>query len=113
TIYLIGLFIIAIGFAGVGLIKETYLFFITSPLLGFGGGIMMTNITAWMLSKTSIKKRVKTSGYFTSAIFLGQFSSPIVFHPLVSFLGVQSFFFTIGISLFVIIVFSLLYIKIK
>lgn len=113
TIYLIGLFIIAIGFAGVGLIKETYLFFITSPLLGFGGGIMMTNITAWMLSKTSIKKRVKTSGYFTSAIFLGQFSSPIVFHPLVSFLGVQSFFFSIGISLFVIIVFSLVYIKIK
>lgn len=113
TIYLIGLFIIAIGFAGVGLIKETYLFFITSPLLGFGGGIMMTNITAWMLSKTSIKKRVKTSGYFTSSIFLGQFSSPIVFHPLVSFLGVQSFFFTIGISLLFIIVSSLVYMKIK
>ena len=113
SIYLIGLFIIAIGFAGVGLVNNTYLFYITSPILGFGGGIMMTNITAWMLSKTSIKKRVKTSGYFTSAIFLGQFSSPIVFHPLVSYLGVQSFFFTIGISLFVIIGFTLVYIKIR
>ena len=111
SIYLIALFIIAIGFAGVGLVNNTYLFFITSPLLGYGGGIMMTNITAWMLSKTSIKKRVKTSGYFTSAIFLGQFSSPIVFHPLVSYLGVQSFFFTIGISLLVIIGFILIYIK--
>ena len=113
TIYLIGLFIIAIGFAGVGLVNNTYLFYITSPILGFGGGIMMTNITAWMLSKTSIKKRVKTSGYFTSAIFLGQFSSPIVFHSLVSSLGVQSFFFTIGITLLLIIGFSLAYIKIK
>jgi MFS family permease len=113
TIYLIGLFIIAIGFAGVGLVDKTYLFFITSPLLGFGGGIMMTNITAWMLSKTSTKKRVKTSGYFTSALFLGQFSSPIAFHPLVSYLGVQSFFFTIGISLLFIIVSSLVYMKIK
>lgn len=101
TIYLIALFIIAIGFAGVGLVNKTYLFFITSPILGFGGGIMMTNITAWMLSKTSIKKRVKTSGYFTSAIFLGQFSSPIVFHPLVAYLGVQSFFLSIGISLLI------------
>ena len=112
TIYLIGLFIIAIGFAGVGLVNNTYLFYITSPILGFGGGIMMTNITAWMLSKTSIKKRVKTSGYFTSAIFFGQFSSPIVFHPLVSYLGVQSFFFTIGIFLFVIISFILVYMKV-
>jgi len=113
TIYLIGLFIIAIGFAGVGLVNNTYLFYITSPILGFGGGIMMTNITAWMLSRTSVKKRVKTSGYFTSAIFLGQFSSPIIFHPLVSNLGVQSFFFTIGISLFVIIGFTLAYMKVK
>lgn len=113
TIYLIGLFIIAIGFAGVGLVNNTYLFYITSPLLGFGGGIMMTNITAWMLSRTSIKKRVKISGYFTSAIFLGQFSSPIVFHPFVSYLGVQNFFFAIGISLLIIVVFSFAYIKIK
>ena len=113
TIYLIALFIIAIGFTGIGLVNNIYLFFITSPILGFGGGIMMTNITAWMLSKTSIKKRVKTSGYFTSAIFLGQFSSPIVFHSLVSSLGVQSFFFTIGISLFLIVILLLLYIKVK
>lgn len=112
NIYLIGLFIIAIGFTGVGIVNHSYLFYITSPILGFGGGIMMTNITAWMLSKTSIKKRVKTSGYFTSAIFLGQFSSPIVFHPLVSYLGVQSFFFTIGIFLFVIISFILVYMKV-
>jgi len=113
TIYLIALFIIAIGFTGIGLVNNIYLFFITSPILGFGGGIMMTNITTWMLSKTSIKKRVKTSGYFTSAIFLGQFSSPIVFHSLVSSLGVQSFFFTIGISLFLIVILLLLYIKVK
>lgn len=113
TIYLIALFIIAIGFTGIGLVNNIYLFFITSPILGFGGGIMMTNITAWMLSKTSIKKRVKTSGYFTSAIFLGQFSSPIVFHSLVSSLGVQSFFFTIGISLFLIVILLLVYIKVK
>lgn len=113
SIYIIGLTIIAIGFTGVGFINHIYFFFLTSPLLGFGGGLMMTNMTAWMLSKTSAKKRVKTSGYFTSALFLGQFSSPIVFHPLVNSLGVQSFFFTIGISLLAIIGSILVYIKNK
>jgi hypothetical protein len=74
---------------------------------------MMTNLTAWMLSKTSAKKRVKTSGYFTSALFLGQFSSPIIFHSFVSTLGVQNFFLVIGISLLIITIFSYLYLKIK
>lgn len=113
SIYLIGLAIIAIGFAGVGFVNHTYYFFLTSPLLGFGGGLMMTNITAWMLSKTNAKKRVKTSGYFTSAIFLGQFSSPIIFHWPVDFLGVQHFFLAIGISLLIIVFSSYVYIKIK
>ena len=113
TIYLIGLGVIGIGFFGVGFVNNTYLFFITSPILGFGGGIMMTNMTAWMLSKTSIKSRVKTSGYFTSALFIGQFSSPIVFHSLVDTIGVQDFFLVIGVSLIVIVISRVTYIKIK
>ena len=113
SIYIIGLAIIGIGFAGVGFINHTYYFFLTSPLLGFGGGLMMTNITAWMLSKTNAKKRVKTSGYFTSALFLGQFSSPLVFHGLVSYYGVQHFFLIIGFSLLIIFILSFIYVITK
>lgn len=103
TIYLIALFIIALGFLGIGIVKNVYLFYCASPILGFGGGIMMTNLTAWMLSRTSIEKRVKSSGYFTSSLFLGQFCSPLIFHSLVTKLGVQTFFLAIGIFLFLII----------
>ena len=104
TIYLIGIFLMAIGFSFVGLINNVHYFFITSPILGFAGGIMMTNVTAWMLSKTSVKKRVKSSGYYTSAIFLGQFLSPVVFHPIIEKLSdIQDFFLVIGIFLFSII----------
>lgn len=103
TIFVIALAIIALGFIGVGIVDSIYLFFFTAPLLGFGGGIMMTNLTAWMLGVTTVKKRVKTSGYFTSALFWGQFASPLVFHGLVSSLGVQDFFLAIGVSLFVIV----------
>ncbi|MBP7769926.1 MAG: MFS transporter [Aliarcobacter sp.] len=99
-IYLLGIILIALGFSIVGIINHIYLFFISSSILGFAGGIMMPNVTAWMLSKTSHEKRVKSSGYFTSAIFLGQFLSPIVFHPFLDFLEIQDFFLFIGISLF-------------
>lgn len=102
TIYLIGLVLIALGFTTVGFIHNIYFFFLTSPILGFAGGIMMTNVTAWMLSKTNLKKRVKSSGYFTSSLFLGQFLSPIIFHPLVENFEIQNFFLVIGLSLFTI-----------
>ena len=101
SIYLIGITLIALGFSIVGVINHIYFFFISSPILGFAGGLMMTNVTAWMLSKTSHEKRVKSSGYFTSAIFLGQFLSPIVFHPFLDFLEIQDFFWFIGLSLFI------------
>jgi MFS family permease len=113
AIYLIGITLIALGFSLVGIINHIYFFFITSPILGFAGGLMMTNVTAWMLSKTSHKKRVKSSGYFTSAIFLGQFLSPIVFHPFLDFLEIQDFFLFIGLSLFLISFIAFVILKYK
>lgn len=113
AIYLIGITLMALGFSLVGIINHIYFFFITSPILGFAGGIMMTNATAWMLSKTSHEKRVKSSGYFTSAIFLGQFLSPIVFHPFLDFLEIQDFFLFIGLSLFFVSFIAFIVLKFK
>ncbi|MBU0720488.1 MFS transporter [bacterium] len=99
VVYLIGMAIIAVGFILIGLVRDVEMFFLTSPIMGFGGGILMTNISAWMLSRAHHTKRVKSSGYLTSSLFLGQFFSPIVFHPVVSYFGVQDFFIVVGIFL--------------
>lgn len=104
TIYLIALTIISIGFLAIGNVHHVYLFYFTSPILGFGGGVMMTNVTAWMLSRTTFEKRVKSSGYLSSFLFMGQFFSPIVFHPFVSYFGVQHFFIFIGCCLITIVI---------
>jgi len=96
TIYLTGLVIIGIGFILIGLVDCIYLFFLTSPIMGFGGGLMMTNISAWMLHKAHHHRRVKSSGYLTSSLFLGQFFSPILFYPFVAYFGVQHFFIVVG-----------------
>ena len=109
TIYMIGLGIIAVGFILIGLVQNVYLFFFTSPIMGFGGGVLMTNVTAWMLSRAHHTKRVKSSSYLTSALFLGQFSSPIVFHPFVSYFGVENFFEVIGAFLITVLILLSLY----
>ncbi|MBU1658830.1 MFS transporter [bacterium] len=111
TLYLIGMAIISVGFILIGLVRNVNLFFFTSPILGFGGGILMTNIAAWMLSRAHHTKRVKSSGYLTSSLFLGQFFSPIVFHPLVSYFGVQDFFIVVGV--FLIFLVFLVYLRVK
>lgn len=95
-IYLIGMGIVGTGFVLIGLVRDVHFFFLTSPVMGFGGGILMTNVTAWMLSRSHSKKRVRSSGFLASSLFMGQFFSPVVFHPVVSYFGVQHFFIIIG-----------------
>ena len=96
-IYIFGMTIIGVGFIAIGLVQNVHFFFLTSPLMGFGGGILMTNMTAWMLSRTHHTQRIHKSGYLTSALFLGQFFSPIVFHPVVSYFSIEHFFMVVGI----------------
>jgi len=112
-IYMIGMLIIGFGFIAIGLVDNVYLFFLTSPIMGFGGGILMTNMTAWMLSRTHHTKRIHKSAYLTSALFLGQFFSPIIFHPVVSYFSIENFFIVVGIGvlsiLFVFYNYSLYY----
>ena len=110
-IYLLGLLIIGVGFILISLVEQVEFFFLTSPVMGFGGGVLMTNIMAWMLSKAHHSKRVKSSGYITSALFLGQFASPLLFHPLVSSVGIREFFSIIGLILLLIVAVALLFHK--
>lgn len=105
-IYIIGMVIIGFGFIAIGLVENIYFFFLTSPIMGFGGGVLMTNMTAWMLSRTHHTQRIHKSGYLTSALFLGQFFSPIIFHPVVSYFSIENFFIVIGIGLLSIVFFS-------
>jgi MFS family permease len=102
-IYMIGMGIIAFGFIIIGNIDNVYLFFLTSPIMGFGGGLLMANMTSWMLHVAHHTKRVKASSYLTSAYFFGQFCSPLATMPLVHLAGVKDFFELIGILLFSIL----------
>ena len=80
------------------------LFFATAPI-GMGFGLLFVNTNAWFLSLVSAKNRGKASGMLTSSFFLGQFSSPILFEPIVSIYGIQTLFLIVSmIAMFVAIV---------
>lgn len=79
----------------------TGLFFATVPI-GMAFGLLFVNTNAWFLSLVPAHKRGKAAGVLTSSFFLGQFSSPIVFEPIVSVYGIQMLFLIIsGVSLLV------------
>ena len=94
--YMLGMGIIAIGFIGISQVTSLPWFFVTAPIIGLGGGILMTNITAWLLHYAHSKKRVKASAYLTSSLFLGQFFSPILTYPVVQYFGIVDFFKVMG-----------------
>ena len=76
----------------------TGLFFATVPI-GMGFGLLLVNTNSWFLSLVPAHKRGKASGVLTSSLFLGQFSSPILFQPIVSAYGIQGLFLIIsGVS---------------
>jgi MFS family permease len=113
SIYLLGLVVLALGFVAIGNISNVYLFFITSPMMGFGGGLLMTTTTAWMLHSAHHSKHTRASGYLTGALFGGQFVSPLLFHPFVAYFGLQQFFVLLGVVVLTGVVIVKLYLSLK
>lgn len=70
--------------------------------MGIGFGLILTNINAWFLSTVSVKERGKASGILASSFFLGQFSSPLLFEPLVQKIGIQGLFLVVALGSFFI-----------
>ncbi|SFZ97759.1 MFS permease [hydrothermal vent metagenome] len=111
-IYMIGMSTIAIGFIFAANVHEFYQFFIAAPIIGFGGGILFTNMPAWLLHYAHPSRRIKATSYLTSSMFLGQFFSPILMYPIVHYVGIKLFFEIIGISIIMVLLLTILIEKI-
>ena len=90
ALFATGLFIISQATSIAGL------FFATAPI-GMGFGLLFVNTNSWFLSLVPAHKRGKAAGVLTSSLFLGQFSSPILFEPIVSRYGIQTLFLIVSI----------------
>ena len=98
----IGLFIIS----QVGNIPELFL---STLFIGSGFGLIFVNTNSWFLSVVPPHKRGKASGLLASSFFLGQFSSPLIFEPVVQAYGIQGLFLIV--SLFSILISAILFMR--
>jgi len=58
--------------------------FLSMPLIGIGLGFNFPNLTIWLMSRVPSTMRGRASGGLTTAVFLGQFLSPLISQPIVN-----------------------------
>ena len=96
-IYAATFLLFAIGLLAISQVTSiAQLYFATAPI-GMAFGLLLVNTNAWFLSKVPASKRGKASGILASSFFLGQFSSPLLFEPIVSHYGIQGLFLIISV----------------
>lgn len=72
-----GLFLAAIGYAGVALASDFVSITALATLVCLGIGIMLPNMLAWTMRSLPVEIRGRGLGIWTGAFFLGQFISPL------------------------------------
>lgn len=70
--------------------------FYSTVFIGTGFGLILVNTNSWFLAKVPAHKRGKASGILASSFFLGQFSSPLLFEPIVKNYGIQGLFLMVS-----------------
>lgn len=77
-------------------------------ILGLGTGLMMPNLNSWLLDSTSEATRGAAVGGLTTALFLGQFLSPIATAPLIARIGLpKTYLAAAGVLILAAIVLAL------
>lgn len=92
SIFGLGFAVLAAGFMVQGLAPSLLLLILGMGISGFGFGLVMPNLGTTVLSVAPAHLRGRLSGGLVSAIFLGQFLSPLLSHPLVLAAGYQNAF---------------------
>ncbi|QBL12260.1 MFS transporter [Campylobacter helveticus] len=86
-IFVLAVILEAFGFLLVALVQDFRMALISLFIFGVSGGLIITNNNAYLFTKTTQEVRARAYGGLASAMFLGQFLSPILTTPLLLALG--------------------------
>lgn len=101
-IFMITFIVFGIGLSIIARATNISELYFSVLFMGMGFGLILTNINAWFLATVPAKQRAKASGVLASSFFLGQFSSPLVFEPVVQSLGIQGLFLMVSFVSFTV-----------
>jgi len=96
-IYIFTFAIFGIGLFIISQADDISQLFYSTIFIGMGFGLIFVNTNSWFLSRVAPQKRGKASGILASSFFIGQFSSPLIFEPIVNIYGIQGLFFIISL----------------
>ena len=103
-ILLISFGCLSIGYIGLSMAESLIGIYLWMPIIGIGLGFNLPNLTISLMSKIPSTMRGRASGGMTSAIFLGQFLSPLLSQPIVNGHGLSSAFFVAGVMMLVLVI---------
>ena len=64
-------------------------------------GLLMPNSSVWLMDLAPVEMRGRVMGGMTTAVFLGQFISPLVTQPMVTRVGAERSFILLGTMLII------------
>ncbi len=79
--------LMASGYLLIGLAQDTVTVLAGLALAGFGLGLTVPNLSAWLSSFTPPEMRGRMMGGLTAMVFIGQFVSPLAAQPFVNAYG--------------------------
>jgi MFS family permease len=108
SVLMIGFVLIGSGYALITLSGGSILLYVGLVVSGIGIGQLIPNLYTWLANETPVHIRGRVMGGFTTAIFIGQFLSPIVSQPLTAAVALANTFLVAGVALiaFVPLVFA-------
>lgn len=99
AVFAIHFALIGCGMALHGLSQSWHGAVLGSVVTGLGIGLAMPNYTSWFMARVPVAARGRAAGLLTTALYLGQFCSPLVTGPLVAHLGLSGGFMAMGLAL--------------
>ncbi|MCX8055454.1 MAG: MFS transporter [Ignavibacteria bacterium] len=101
-VYMIGFFIW--GFGHLLIYFSSNLVMLVASLIfsGLGNGLVVPNLKSHILAHSTEYNRGINSGFLTTALYVGQFLSPIVVQPMFQYANISQIFPIFGILMFLI-----------
>jgi MFS family permease len=76
-----------VGLLGLGLAPGVPLLVVFAVITGFGNGLLLPSLLTWALGSLTFGQRGRGTGFWTAAVFLGEFICPLVVNGLHSGFG--------------------------
>ena len=83
----------SLGFLAIGLAQNWALIVVGEALVGFGMGVIPSNLTTWLANEVQPQVRGRANGIYVTMMFLGNFATSILFTPIVQAAGLKFIYF--------------------